>query len=338
MPELVLVLLGPPSIARDGMPISVDTRKAIALMAYLAVTRQPQHRETLAALLWPEYDDAHARATLRRTLSVLGKALDNAYLAVDRETIGVMPSAELHLDVDDFHRHLADCSIHGHPANDICAACLEPLSTAATVYRDDFMAGFSLRDSPAFDDWQLFQRETLRHELASVLERLTRAHIVFGHYDSAIMSARRWLTLDRLHEPAHRYLMRLYAWSGQRAAALRQYRECMQVLDQELGVAPLEATTRLYEAIRENRAPPPPGRTSSTVTSSRRIAPTPDTEPPATRTASAPTGVSVAPGRVYPLVGRTAEWEMLLGAYEAIRDEGRVVVLEGEAGYSRSGS
>jgi DNA-binding SARP family transcriptional activator len=32
-------------------------------------------------------------------------------------------------------------------------------------------------------------------------------------------------------------LMALYARSGQRAAALRQYEECERVLDEELGVA-----------------------------------------------------------------------------------------------------
>src|SRR5207248_2977441 len=86
----------------------------------------------------------------------------------------------------------------------------------------------------------------------------------------AIPYARRWLALDRLHEPAHRQLMQLYTWVGQRAAALHQYRECVQVLEQELGVAPLEATTQLYQAIKENQTPPPPierATASTTVTS-----------------------------------------------------------------------
>ena len=51
--------------------------------------------------------------------------------------------------------------------------------------------------------------------------------------------------------------MKLYAWSGQRTAALRQYRESVRLLDEELGVPPLEETTELYQAINENRLPPP---------------------------------------------------------------------------------
>ena len=47
-------------------------------------------------------------------------------------------------------------------------------------------------------------------------------------------------------------------WSNQRSAAIQQYRECVRVLDQELGVPPLDETMQLYQAIKENRAAPPP--------------------------------------------------------------------------------
>ncbi len=120
------------------------------------------------------------------------------------------------------------------------------------------MAGFSLRDSANFDDWQFFQADSLRSELAKALEQLAHCHTIQNNFEAAITYARRWLALDRLHEPAHRYLMQLYAWAGQRAAAIRQYRECVQVLEQELGVSPLESTTQLYQLIKENQIPSPP--------------------------------------------------------------------------------
>ena len=66
--QLTLSLLGPPHIARDGMPLQVDTRKAIALLAYLAVVGAPQRRDTLATLLWPDSDQPGARAGTFATL------------------------------------------------------------------------------------------------------------------------------------------------------------------------------------------------------------------------------------------------------------------------------
>ena len=83
MPGLNLFLLGAPHVERNGTPIEVDTRKAIALLAYLAVTRRVHSRDALATLLWPEHDQARARAVLRRTLSALNKALDGDYLNAD---------------------------------------------------------------------------------------------------------------------------------------------------------------------------------------------------------------------------------------------------------------
>ena len=72
---LALYLLGPPRIERDGVPVKLDRRKAIALVAYLAVTGQSHRRDSLVNLLWPEYDSSRGRAALRRTLYALRDTL-----------------------------------------------------------------------------------------------------------------------------------------------------------------------------------------------------------------------------------------------------------------------
>ncbi|HJT56028.1 MAG TPA: BTAD domain-containing putative transcriptional regulator, partial [Ktedonobacteraceae bacterium] len=340
MSRLALSLLGPPRIERDGILVDVDTRKATALIAYLAVTRQRHSRDALAALLWPEYDQSHARATLRRTLSTLNKALNGPWLEVDRETLSLNFDTDLQVDVNRFHDYLAQCQHHQHKPAETCPACLDPLTQAVALYRGDFLAGFSLRDSPNFDDWQFYQADSLRRELAGALERLVNCHSSRGNYDSAIAYARRWLSLDRLHEPAYRQLMQLYAWAGQRNAALHQYRECVQVLEQELGVSPLESTTRLYQSIKENSAPPPPVQSKSAVgvisqESSNETAGTTST---ATLVAStlAPVVGYTLPGTTYPLLGRSEEWLILTQAYDSIGAEGSLVILEGEAGIGKT--
>ena len=147
MSRLALFLLGPPRIERDGVLINVDTRKAIALLAYLAVTHQRHSRDVLASLLWPEYDQASARSALRRTLSTLNKALAGDWLDIDRGTISfdTRSSTNVWLDVDHFYNLLAGCRLHGHAASEVCPACVSPLTEAVALHRDDFMAGFSLR-------------------------------------------------------------------------------------------------------------------------------------------------------------------------------------------------
>src|ERR671911_244965 len=254
-------LLGTPRIEHNGVPVEVDTRKAIALAAYLAVTKQSHTRDALSALLWPEYNQSRARAALRRTLSSLGKARAEGWLRADRESVD-LDEDTIWVDVTRFHDLLAKCKEHGHPEAEVCPDCLLPLTEAVALYRDDFMTGFGLRDSVAFDDWQFFQSESLRKELAGALERLARGRGALGEWEAAIADARRWLAMDTLHEPAHRMLMALYAWSDQRAAALRQFRECVRVLDQELGVAPLPETVELHRSITEAALPRPRGLVS----------------------------------------------------------------------------
>jgi predicted ATPase/DNA-binding SARP family transcriptional activator len=251
MSSLKLFLLGPPHLERDGVPLDLQTRrKNIALVAYLAVTRQHHTRETLVTLLWPELEPSRGRAGLRRNLSLLNKVLDGEWLVVDRELVGTDPDADLWLDVEQFRSLLSAWRDHGHPETDVCVDCLVALAQAVSLYRGDFLAGFSLSDSAGFDEWQFFQTDSLRRELASALERLVRGHSDRGAYESAIRYALRWLALDPLHEPVQRWLMLLYARAGQRAAALRQYQECARILKEELGLAPSEETLSLYEQIR----------------------------------------------------------------------------------------
>jgi DNA-binding SARP family transcriptional activator len=324
VPRTTVLLLGAPRIEHDGEPIEVDTRKAIALVAYLAVTRRRHARDALAGLLWPEYNQTRARAALRRTLSSLVKARAEGWLEADRESVHLNRDG-VWVDVDRFRDLLAKCRTHGHPGTEICHDCLTPLSQAVALYRDDFLAGFALRDSPPFDDWQFFQAEELRRELAGALERLSHGHGALKEWEKAISYGRRWLALDLLHEPAHRWLMQLYAWAGRRAAALRQYRECVRVLEEELSVSPLEETTRLYESIQENDLPPPPNF-------SRDRPPTPWVEEREAPT----TGRAPVVSHHEQLVGREQEWESLLRAYEAAEIGGHLVVLEGEAGIGKT--
>jgi len=315
-PRIRMRLLGPVTVEVDGSPLAVDTRKAVALLAYLAVTARPASRASVAALLWPESGDEEARGALRRTLSVLNAGVGGRGLAIDRTSV-VLRDDEVDVDLRRFRAALARARDHGHPTDHACPTCLAALEEAATLDRGEFMAGFALRDSEPFDDWQAEEAEALRRELAGVLERLARARTAAGAWESAIVACRRWLELDGLHEPAHRLLMATLARAGEPAAALQQYRECVRILDRELGVPPLAGTTQLAEEIREGRmAGPPPGL--------------PAIAAPA-KGAGAP--VVFAP---IPLVGREAEIAALVQAHRAVGPDGRLLLIVGEAGIGKT--
>jgi predicted ATPase/DNA-binding SARP family transcriptional activator/DNA-binding CsgD family transcriptional regulator len=247
---LRLFLLGGPRIEQGGQAVPLRRSKALALLVYLATTRQPQDRNTLLALLWPEFDLDSARNNLRRELSLLKTTLGAEVLIVDRFQVAWNPRIDAWLDVAAFQGQIASWNKHGHATGALCAGCAAALTTAVQLYTDDFLTGFCLPDSQAFEEWQFFQREELRHQLAEALHALAGWHSAGGAYSAALALARRWLALDPLHEPAQRELMRLYALAGQHSAALRQFEESARLLDKELGVAPEAETADLYDAIR----------------------------------------------------------------------------------------
>lgn len=261
MTQLALHFLGAPRLELGGKAVSLSHHKATALLAYLAVTGQRHTRAALAALLWPDHDAAGARGELRRMIWVLNKSLGQGWLETDQQTVLLPPHPDLWLDVACFRERLAASRQHNHPAQEACPACLESLTEAVNVAQGDFLVGFSLPDSPDFDTWQAFETESVRRELAGALERLVQLLAGGGKasIEQAITYARRWLALDTLHEPAQRQLMQLYAQAGQPATAVQQYQSCVQVMAQELGIAPSAETTALFEAIKTNRWPPSTG-------------------------------------------------------------------------------
>src|SRR4051812_40513746 len=85
MGQLSLTLLSAPRVYHAEKALTFPTRKALALLVYLAVEKGFHSREKLAGLFWPNSDGEHARIVLRRTLALL------------RRTLGQVPGEPSHL-------------------------------------------------------------------------------------------------------------------------------------------------------------------------------------------------------------------------------------------------
>ncbi len=253
MPKLAIYLFGAPRIEYLGEEIGLDTRKATALLAYLVLTESRHTRDAISHLLWPDYDHGRGRANLRRTLSVIRKATSGYGLRFERDSVSLDMTADIWADVWQFHRLIRVCDQHDHASEAFCIECESILSEAIDLYKYEFMTGFTLRDSAEFDDWQYLQSDALRRVLTGALQKLVRCHENKGSYETAIGHARRLLNLDPLHEPAHRSMMTLFELNGQRSAALRQYRQCVRVLEEELGVQPFRGDDRAVRADSKRR-------------------------------------------------------------------------------------
>jgi DNA-binding SARP family transcriptional activator len=298
VPVIEVSLLGPPRVERDRVRLTFETRKAMAVLALLATTERARTRDALAEMLWPDNDPDHGRAALRRTLSDLRGVIGEELLESTRDHVRLVRGPGLAVDV---HRFRELCR-SGHA------------DRAVELFRGDFLDGLAVRHAPDFEDWAQIEAAGLHRELTNALATVTREREQAGELDAALEAARRWVATDPLHEPAHRALIRLYAATGDRAAALGQYRECVRTLSRELGVPPLSETKALYEAVNRGTFVTPTG--AGTARPRFAAAPVRPPDPP--------------------LVGREAGLETARAVYDGVDADGRVILVEGEPGIGKT--
>ena len=251
MTPLSITLLGPFQVKLRDKPVTgFETVKERALLAYLAVEAdQPQQREMLAEMLWPGRSEAAARANLRHALVCLRRAIgdDEAkppYLLTTRETVQFNRASDTWVDVTAFTELVSE-GIRSDRPN---IGCLED---AIELYQGDLLQEFSLKDSAAFEEWALLQREKFHRQILDVLSWLVGFYEKRGENSKALRYAWREVELEPWDERANRQVMRLLATTGQRSAAMAQFETCRRALDKELGIKPEQETVDLYERIRE---------------------------------------------------------------------------------------
>jgi len=239
MAKVNLALLGGFRLQTDaGEPVPLSTKKAGALLAYLALhSGQAQTRPKLAALLWGDRSDVQARDSLRQALSLVRKALshvDSRALIAHEDTISLQPTALT-----------TDAIVFGHLAAQEETGGLEQ---AIALYGGEFLEGFQV-PAPEFESWMTAERERFRELALQAMTKLLDHHLSMGALEPGIRTAARLLAADPLQERVHRTLMELYCRQGRHGAALRQYRTCADLLAKELAIDPDAATKALRREI-----------------------------------------------------------------------------------------
>src|SRR5215470_12809307 len=242
MAKLRLTFLGGFEVRSDSeFSFTIPRKKAQMLLAYLAMhPRQSHLRDKLATLLWDDAPAEQARLSLRQALFAIRQALPFDPTLLEGDHVALAAEA-VAVDAIEFEQ-----IARSHDPDE--------LDRAATLYQGDLLEGIS-PGSAQFEEWLRAERERL-HELAlEVFAKLLRRQMKLADTEPAIQTALRLLSLDPLQEVTHRALMRLYAREGRRAAALRQYQLCVDVLQRELSAEPEEATKQVYRELLPQSSP-----------------------------------------------------------------------------------
>lgn len=247
---LVLQLLGSPQAIFKEESVDIRSAKANALLFYLALNQHPHSRAALAGLLWPETPEAEARTSLRQAVYQLRQVTPDL-LTATRDSVKLSKQHPVAVDA----LHFKDQATQGlKPSQETEAR--DALRTAAELYQGEFLAGFYVADAMPFEDWVLSWRELLHRLAFQSLQRLTASSIAKQRVYEGLHYAQRLLELEPWHENSHFQMMKLLALNGQKQAALLQYQKCCQLLEEELGVQPSAALTKLCEEIRSDLCTP----------------------------------------------------------------------------------
>jgi DNA-binding SARP family transcriptional activator len=252
---LVLRLFGAGSCRFEGQPLSgFPNQQSSQLLCYLLLNRgNPHRREAIAAVFWGDQPGCQARKALRNSLWRLRQSFQSAgasledYLSVTENQVSFLFTGNYWLDVEEFERMMALLE-HVHGLDMSREQCLQ-LEKTVNLYQGDLLEN-------NYEDWVLYERE--RHSLAyeNMLFKLMVYHGSHERPEQGITWGERILLRNNTLENVHRCMMWLYCLSGNRSAALAQYKRCRQILRDEMGIEPMDKTRELSERIASDRFDP----------------------------------------------------------------------------------
>ena len=243
MRRLAIATIGKLSLSIAGTPLRIVSRKANALIGYLAINETPEEsRERLVGLLWSETPEENARASLRQILHEIrgafhafgfeGLRAEKRLIALDRSRISV-----------DLHDII-------HMTN---ARQVHPRFGEVPRLPENLLAEFEDLD-PAFRIWLLAKRQALQDRLIHSLEAALRSAPDFSQGQEEMAQA--IMSLDPTHEEACRAAIRARTRRGDFGGALRLYKSLWDLLDEEFDVEPSTETQNLIIEVRQQPSPP----------------------------------------------------------------------------------
>ena len=228
--RLQVRLLGGVEVILDGQRLrAFNSIRLQRFLARVTFTREAQHRSRLAFELWPDSDEAQARTNLRKLLHEFRHSLPDIdqFVEIDSEIVRWKSTGPSEVDVVRFRDGIA--------AGDF--------ELAVRCYSGDLLPA-------CYDDWVLAERAKLRAEAYRALLRLAGEAAARDEHNVTIRHVQRLLELEPTDEAAVRLQMEAQLALGDRAAALRSYHRCAEVLERDLAVTPGEAIEELYEQLR----------------------------------------------------------------------------------------
>jgi len=246
--QLIITCLGGILLEVDSLEITDLSKKAKAIIVYLACNPSEHQREKIADIFWGSSQSkiTSARNNLRGQITQLRKALA-PYLIFSRETISFNTDAQYRLDVAELNLAVKKYTIPRE--ENYTVSNLVKLQNALSLYQGDFLDGFYLPDAELFEEWAFGQRESLKFTVINGFLHLITGYRILNNYIDGIRWAHRVLEIDPYNETAHSQLIYLLAANGQRGLAIEHFQHYQKKIRQELNIPPGPQIEEIYQQI-----------------------------------------------------------------------------------------
>lgn len=232
--------LGPSQVFLHTEPVllsrwaSVRTRE---LFFFLLAHPEGVRRDQVGSLFWPDLPPSRMNTVFHTVLYRLRRALFNDCVVYQDGLYRLNDQVQWWYDVQEFERLLDEAGNAASPEEQ-----MERYQEALALYRGDYLEEF-------YSDWCQRERDRLRERYMAAAMRLADLYLEHVGPELAVGVCQSLLARDRYQERAYHRLMRAYAAMGDRTAAIKAYRQCVDLLREDLGLDPLPETEELYRQI-----------------------------------------------------------------------------------------
>jgi LuxR family maltose regulon positive regulatory protein len=239
-PRLIIHALGKVEVKIDERLVTSagwQTQTARDLFFFILDHPEGLTREAIGTVFWPESPDTEMRLRFKNTVYRVRRAAGRDAILFEEEIYRFNTTTDYEYDVETF---LKEISL-GQQANDIQQQ-IEHTKSAIDLYRGPYLPDIN-------ETWVVAEREHLHQVYVDALLRLSNTYLENRQYEAALETCQVALWQDRCLEAAHRLAMRIHAARGNRAAVVRQYELCKQVLSDEYNSKPSPQTEQLFETL-----------------------------------------------------------------------------------------
>ena len=249
--DIELTLMGVFAIRHDTRRVQLHIRgKTLSLLMLLASSANKNLRkEAIIEEIWNDQDPCKSRSAFNTAIWRLKAALtkfQELEIICDGDLIKLSTHSNVFIDAQVLQSTLPAISKFEY-GEDLSNAEFQLFENLSNKCNGEFLEGFHAH-------WTLARRELLSNIFIRLLSCLMRHHAESNHFEQALHFGRKILTLDPFREITQREVMQLYALNGERAKAVRQYKMLKTLLNNELGIEPLQETRDTFNSIAQDNA------------------------------------------------------------------------------------